>query len=154
MLLAAVGWKAVKARTKLEDGLVCEASHHRQREPAAGVFHARMLAVDGDMGDADIVVARRVAGIEGIELGRRVVRRARPLVALVRLKGRGGGDERYPRFCHRLAERREGRVLMMRPLVGIGIAKREIIGARALHTGNGGGIAAHKLRPAISMSLV
>ena len=43
---------------------------------------------------------------------------------------------------------------MVRPLVGIGVAKREIVGARALYIRNGGAIAAHELRPAISMSFV
>ena len=75
----------------------------------------------------------RVAGKDRVELGRRVVDRARPLVALVGLIGRRGGDQRQRAVLQRLLERRERRIDIVRPAIGIVVAQREVVVARAPH---------------------
>ena len=75
--VAAVGGQPVKARRNRADAPARgRAPQLRQREPGAGVLGRGVLAVDPHMRDAQIVVLRRVAGVDLVELRRRVVRRA------------------------------------------------------------------------------
>ena len=61
-------------------------SKQRQRKPGAAVGHGGVFAINRDMRDAKIVILARVAGVDLIELGSSVVRRARTLISLGRVK--------------------------------------------------------------------
>ena len=88
-----------------------------QREVGGRILGGRVLAVDGDVRDAQVVVHSRIAGVDGIELRLRVVGRAGTLVARARLKGRRCGDQRDTAAGQRLAQRVERHVGVVRPLV-------------------------------------
>jgi hypothetical protein len=92
--MAAVGRQAVKARRDRADATALGgAVQLGQREPGAGVPGRGVLAVDADVRDAQVVVLGRIAGIDGVELRRRVIGSAGALVALVGLIGSGRGDD-------------------------------------------------------------
>ena len=135
--LAAVGRRAVKARCQRAD-----ASHGRrpaqrgEREVAADVVGPRVPAVDRDMGDAQVVVLRGVARVDGVELGAGVVRRAGALVAAVGSIRRGGGDEGDAAFGQRPGQGLERHFGVMRPGIGRAIAQRLVPVARAAHIGD------------------
>src|SRR5262245_15067726 len=95
-----------------------------------------MLAVDSDVGDAQIVILVGVARINRVELGRGVVGRAWSLIALVGLIGRGGGDERQSAALQRLAQSGEGHLGVVGPFVGGAIAKRKVVVADPLPVGD------------------
>ncbi len=135
--LAAIGRRAVEARGQRADAPGNgRAPQRRQREPRAAVFHRRVLAVDRHVRDAQVVVRRGVARVHAIELRRRVVRRARALVALVRLVRRGGGDQRNACSRERHAQGHEGHVRVVRPFVRCAVAERRVVRARALQVRN------------------
>ena len=108
-----------------------------QREPRVAIGRRGVRAVVADMGNAQIVLLRRIAGIGRIELGTAVIGRARTLIALVGLIGRGGGDQRELRLAQRLFQRRERHVDVVCPAVGRRVADRDIILPRALHVRHG-----------------
>src|SRR6202008_812144 len=55
-----------------------------------------VFTVDGDVRDPQVVVLRRVARINGVELGRSIVGGCRTLIALVWLIGSGRGNKGNP----------------------------------------------------------
>jgi hypothetical protein len=123
----------VEARRQRTDASALHgAAQRRQRKPRAAVFHRRVLAVDRHVRDAQVVVDRRLARIDGVELRGAVVRRAGPLRALVRLVGRRRGDQRGRALRQRLGQRRERHVIEMRPAVRIAVTEREVPVTRAL----------------------
>ena len=62
-----------------------------------------MDAIVGNVGNPQIVIARRVACINGVEFGAAVVRRAQSLIALCGIERSGRGDESDARLRQRLA---------------------------------------------------
>ena len=58
-----------------------------QWKPGVAVFGAGVHPVIGDMGDAQIGIARRVARLDPVKFGRGIVGRAGTLVAFARLVG-------------------------------------------------------------------
>src|SRR5581483_12356950 len=117
--LAAVGGSAVEAREGTDaapfgpmggDG----AAEGVQREVAALVFAGRVLEVDGDVVDAEVVLLSRVAGIGGEELARGIV-----AARLGRDRGRCG-DEREAGVAERLRQGLERRALVLGPAIGLG----------------------------------
>ena len=132
--VAAVGRRAVKARRDLADPPGSgEPPQRRQREPGIAVLGCRMRAVVADMRDAQIVIAIGLAGIDRVELGGAVIRRARSLVALVRLIRRRRRDQPDPALGQRLVQRRERHLGVMRPAIRRAIAERLIIIADPRH---------------------
>jgi hypothetical protein len=103
--MAAVCRRTVEARGDLADpARRCAAPQLRQREPGVAVLGGGVHPIDGDMGDPQIVVDRAVSRIDRIEFGGGVVGRARALVALARLVGRSGGDQRDAALGERLRQ--------------------------------------------------
>ncbi len=134
--MAAVGGHAVEARRDRFDAPSLRRPPQRgQGEIGADVFAGRVLAVDRDMRDAQVVVQRRVRGIDVEELGGGVVA-ARGLIALVRLIGRRRGDDRDAALPQRLSERMERRLRVMRPAIRRAIPQGGIVSARALDIGD------------------
>ncbi|MPM69820.1 hypothetical protein SDC9_116768 [bioreactor metagenome] len=78
--------------------LLHKTAHQRQRKPAIAVLHRGVLAVDAHMRNAHIVIDAGVARVRLVELGRRVVRCARPLRPLVGLERRGRGQQHHRAF--------------------------------------------------------
>jgi hypothetical protein len=96
--LAAVGWSAVKAACQVADPLATHLLAQQGKwKPAAGVFHAGVLAVDVDMRDAQIVVLLRITRVDREEFGCCVVGRTRTLVAPAGLVRRRSSDQGEPR---------------------------------------------------------
>ena len=85
--MASIRRRAVEARRNGTDAAFGRASAQlRKREVSGRVLRGRVLAVDGDMRDAKVMVLRRIAGVDGVELRFRVVGRAGSLVARARLE--------------------------------------------------------------------
>jgi hypothetical protein len=115
MALAAIGGQAVKARPQQEAAGRRIAAQQRQREPGSGVLHAGVLSVDRDMGDADVVIDRGVAGIDGVELGGGVIGAPPGLAAPCRDVGGCGCHQRDPGTLKRLAQRLKRNRVVLRP---------------------------------------
>ena len=143
--VAAIGRRAEEARRDLADpprgGRLQKL---RQRKPGAAVGRRGVLAVIADMRDAQIMLLRGVAVINLVEFCAAIVGRARTLIALLRIVGRGGGDDRHARLRQRLFQRLERRVDIVRPAIGRGVADRGIVVAGPLHIGDGGIIVGRK----------
>jgi len=73
-----------------------------QREVGCGVLGRRVLAVDGDVRDAQVIALRRVGRVDRVELGCGIVGGSLALIALAWLIGSRGGDDREPTLCKRL----------------------------------------------------
>ena len=143
--VAAIGRRAEEARRDLADpprGLRLQ--ELRQRKPGAAVGRRGVLAVVADMRDAQIVLLRRVAVIDLVEFGAAIIRRARTLIALGRIIGRGRGDDGHARLRQRLFQRLERRVDIMRPAIGRGVADRGVVVAGPLHVGDRGIVVGRK----------
>src|SRR5262245_65103087 len=68
--MAAVGWQAMKPASQPADAAGAGGgAQGGQGKVAAGVLRRRMLAVDTDVGDAQIVILVGVARIDRAELG-------------------------------------------------------------------------------------
>ena len=129
--LVGAPWKRLAQR---EAALARELAHQRQREPGAASPWPWCACGRSRCGEMRVSWSTRgVAGIDRVELGGGVVERARPLVALVGLVGRRRGDQRQRAVLQRLLQRRERRVDVVRPAIGIVVAQREVIVARAPH---------------------
>ena len=123
--LAARGRCAVEARRHAADAAFGSgALQLREREPAVGILGGGVGAVVGDVGDAHVGIALDRMRIGAVELGRRVVGRARPLVAERGIVERGRRHQADAAFLQRLAQRREGHVGKMRPAIGLVVAER------------------------------
>ena len=72
----------------------------------------------------------------GEEFCRCIVRCARALVPLVRLKWRSRGDDRHPALRQWAGQRRERHIRIMRPFIGRAITQGLIVAADARHIGN------------------
>ena len=130
--LAAVGGQAVKVcRSGAEAASRDAPAQGREGKIAVLVFRRRMPAIDGDMGDAQVVAAGGGGRIDLIELGGRVVGSARSLVALVPLMGSRRGDQRHPALRQRLRQQPERHFVKMRPFIGRAVAERLVIGLDA-----------------------
>ena len=139
--MAAVRRKAVHMRREPADQTAgSRVAQRRQRKPGAGIFLRRVIAIDADMRDTRVVIFRRIERIDDIEFRCRIVRRARPLVALVGLIERRRGDQRHLGLTERLFQRREGHVVVVRPLVGRAIAKAHVVVTNALAIPDGLGM--------------
>jgi hypothetical protein len=64
-----------------------------QRKVGRRIRRARVLPIDRDVRDAQIVILRGIARIDGEELGGPIVGRTRSLIALAGLERRRGGDD-------------------------------------------------------------
>ena len=134
---AAVGRRAVKSRRDGPDAARGGApAQCGQRKPGARVLGRRVLPIDGDMRDAEVVVPRGIAGVDRIELRFRVVRRTRPLVARLRLEGRRRGDQRDTAAGQRPWQRPKRHVGAMRPFVRCAISQRLVVLASPAQIGD------------------
>src|SRR5207302_1198103 len=118
----------------------------------AAVGGAGVLAVVADMRDAKIVLARRVAVIDLVELRAAIIRCARALVALGRIIRRGRGDDGHARLRKLLLQRLERRLGVVRPTIRRGVADRRVIIAGTLHIGDGGIVFGRKAEFVVAQS--
>jgi hypothetical protein len=125
---ASVCRQAVKARSQRSDAVRRrEVSQRGEREVRSGILRGRMLSIDREVRDPEIVGHGRVARIDGIELRHRVVRSTGTLIALVGLIGRGRDDERNSASIKWLGEWAERNIRVMRPFVRRAIAQRLVV---------------------------
>jgi hypothetical protein len=131
--MAAIRRRTVEARRDPADPAGrLGAAQGGKRKPGAGVLGGRVLAVDRDVRDAQVViVVARVAGIDGEEFRAGVVGRARPLVAPVGTEGCRGRDDRDTACGERLGERPVRHLGVMGPFVRRAVAERLVVLAHA-----------------------
>src|SRR5258706_13573934 len=108
-----------------------------ERKPAAAILHTRVHAINGDMRDPEVMLKRRLAAVNRVELCRGVVRRTGPLRPLVRLIASASRDERNAAFSEWCPERRERHLQVVRPLVHIGVTQCLVPAAGAFHVTHG-----------------
>src|ERR1700730_4866545 len=88
------------------------------------------------MRDAQIVLLRRLAVIDLVELGTTVIRSTRALIALRRIVRGGGGDDRHARLRQGLFQRLERCIEIVRPAIRRRVADRGVVVAGPLHVGD------------------
>src|SRR5262249_6518640 len=131
--LAAVCWQAMEAwRHGANPPVGSEPAQLCKRKISPRVFSACVRAVNRDVRDPQIMIDGGIARIDREELRRRIVRSARPLVALARLEWRRRRDEGEPALRQRLRQRVKRHVRIARPSVGRLIAQRLVIAANSL----------------------
>ena len=96
----------------------------RNGKVAANVISGGVVTVVADMGNAEEVITRGITGIDLIELGCSVLRCSRALNACAGLQRRRRGDEPDAACSHGFCQRLKGYICVMRPLVGVVVAKR------------------------------
>jgi hypothetical protein len=132
--LAAVGGQAVKARGQRTDAPAADAAAQRcQREVAADVLGGGVRTVDRHVRNAQVGVARGIARVHTVELGRRVVRCAGALVAALGAVRRRGGHHRHAALRQRLGQTMERHLDAVRPPVRLAVAERLVVVACAPH---------------------
>ena len=108
--VAAVRRRTVKARGDFTDPARRSAAPQlRERKPGIAVLGGGVGAVDGEMGDPQIVVDAAFPGIDIVEFGGGVVGRSGALIAFAGLVAGRGGDRCGTALCERLFERLERR---------------------------------------------
>ena len=95
--MAAIGRKAVKPLGNRSDPAIgCRSTQFGQWEIRRRVLGCRVLAINGDVRDAQVVIFCRVTGIDGIELGCGIVGSFGALITLIRLIRCRGRNDRQP----------------------------------------------------------